>query len=53
MSKEECICEPDKPLHNTACECICHMVNTPNESQFQINQDELTEFIDNPKESGE
>jgi hypothetical protein len=55
MSKEECICEPDKPMHNTACECICHMgvKNERSESQFQMNENEVKEFIDNPKESGE
>jgi hypothetical protein len=54
---KECICEPNKPMHNTACECPCHMVDaeggTVKESQFQINDAELNEFIDNPKESGE
>jgi hypothetical protein len=53
---KDCICEPDSSLHDSACECICHMVDdkgTVNGSQFQINDAELNEFIDNPKESGE
>jgi hypothetical protein len=29
------------------------MVDTPKESQFQMNPNEINDFIDNPKESGE
>jgi hypothetical protein len=50
---KECICEPESSLHDSACECICHLSNPQRESQFEMNENEINQLIDSPQEQGE